>query len=61
LQELSKLEPGAFYLDRHPQQKHISFGGTAYSKDIAAQLFHKLMEAAGINSADSYCPGEVSA
>eukprot|EP00775_Hariotina_reticulata_P012698 gene12698-12829_t len=57
LEDASKLEPGAFYLDRQPQQKHLSLAGTNHSKGMAAQLFQKLMEVAGINSADTICPG----
>ena len=43
-QNESKLQPGAFYLDRSPQSKHLTWGGTAYGADKAEQLYKKLLE-----------------
>lgn len=34
--------PGGFYLDRAPQAKHLSMGGTAYSKCDVDQLWENL-------------------
>jgi hypothetical protein len=48
LQDESKLQPGAFYLDRSPQAKHLTLGGTQYSPQQAAELWQKLMQMAGL-------------
>jgi hypothetical protein len=48
LQDESKLQPGAFYLDRSPQAKHLTLGGTHYSPQQAAELWGKLMQLAGL-------------
>ncbi|MEW5304088.1 MAG: hypothetical protein WDW36_006722 [Sanguina aurantia] len=42
LQSPDKLEPGAFYLDRAPQTKHLPLGGTQYSKEEVDTLVKTL-------------------
>lgn len=37
-----KLEPGAFYLDREAQSKHLPFGGTGYTEADVETLIKKL-------------------
>lgn len=51
LQDASKLQPGALYLDRRPQPKHLSLGGTRYTPAQAAQLHRQLMGLAGLQVA----------
>eukprot|EP00967_Tisochrysis_lutea_P006062 scaffold7159_cov18-Tisochrysis_lutea.AAC.1 len=41
-QDEKKLVPGGFYLDRAPQAKHLSMGGTQYSKSELDQLMANL-------------------
>lgn len=48
LEDGSKLQPGAFYLDRQPQAKHLTLGGTKYSKQEAAELYEKVLALAGL-------------
>lgn len=48
LQDEAKLQLGAFYLDRSPQAKHLTLGGTHYSPQQAAQLWEQLMAMAGL-------------
>lgn len=48
-QEARKLEPGAFYLDRAPQAKHLTLSGTQYPDSAAAALVDKLMGLAGLD------------
>lgn len=48
LEDGSKLQPGAFYLDRQPQTKHLTLGGTKYSKQEAAELYDKVLALAGL-------------
>ncbi|KAF6260751.1 hypothetical protein COO60DRAFT_857255 [Scenedesmus sp. NREL 46B-D3] len=48
LEDEVKLQPGAFYLDRSPQIKHLTLGGTQYSPQQAADLWRKLMQMAGL-------------
>lgn len=48
LEDEAKLQPGAFYLDRSPQAKHLTLGGTHYSPQQAAQLWEQLMAMAGL-------------
>mmetsp|Transcript_2410 Transcript_2410/g.6213 ORF Transcript_2410/g.6213 Transcript_2410/m.6213 type:complete len:353 (-) Transcript_2410:373-1431(-) len=42
LEDEKKLVPGGFYLDRAPQAKHLSMGGTQYSKSELDQLMANL-------------------
>lgn len=42
LQDASALQPGAFYLDRTPQPKHLRFAGTEYGKQQVEQLWGTL-------------------
>lgn len=44
LEDTSKIEPGAYYLDRKPQAKHLSWfgGGTKYSEADVDQLMDVL-------------------
>jgi hypothetical protein len=53
LEETSKLQPGAFYLDRQLQTKHLTLGGTKYSKEQPAELYAKLLDMAGLSQASS--------
>jgi dehydrogenase/reductase SDR family protein 12 len=53
LEEASKLQPGAFYLDRQPQTKHLTLGGTKYSKEQPAELYAKLLDMAGLSQVSS--------
>lgn len=41
-QDESKLEGGAFYLDRAPQPKHLPLGGTSYSSAQVDKLWQEL-------------------
>jgi dehydrogenase/reductase SDR family protein 12 len=41
-QDGGKLEPGAFYLDRRPQHKHLALAGTKYSAADVDALWIKL-------------------
>lgn len=41
-QDADKLEPGAFYLDRRPQAKHLLFAGTKYSAADVDRLWAAL-------------------
>lgn len=50
LEDGSKLQPGAFYLDRQPQVKHLTLGGTKYSKQEAAELYEKVLALAGLQN-----------
>ena len=52
LEDGAKLQPGAFYLDRAPQAKHLTLGGTRYSSAQAADLYGRVLELAGLK------PGE---
>jgi hypothetical protein len=56
-QDASKLEPGAFYLDRVPQAKHLALSGTKYDAPRAAQLVDKLLGLAGLGGADGGAGG----
>lgn len=51
LEDASKLQPGAFYLDRQPQTKHLTLGGTRYSSEQAAELYGTLLKMAGLDQA----------
>jgi hypothetical protein len=42
LQDAGKLQPGAFYLDRRQQPKHLPLGGTSYSGADVDVLWQKL-------------------
>ena len=42
LQDGAKLQPGAFYLDRQPQPKHLALAGTKYSPADVDRLWAKL-------------------
>ncbi|GLI68163.1 hypothetical protein VaNZ11_012502 [Volvox africanus] len=42
LQDASALQPGAFYLDRAAQPKHLRFAGTQYSKQQVDELWSAL-------------------
>lgn len=42
LQDGSKLEPGAFYLDRQLQSKHLPLAGTGYSSADVDRLWAAL-------------------
>ncbi len=42
VKEAKSLEPGAFYLDRAPQSKHLPLAATGYSKEEAETLIKKL-------------------
>jgi hypothetical protein len=48
LQDDAKLVPGAFYLDRAPQEKHLSWGlgSTKYSTRDVDQLWANLLAVA---------------
>lgn len=48
LEDAAKLQPGAFYLDRQAQTKHLTLGGTKYSKEQAAELYQKVLDMAGL-------------
>jgi dehydrogenase/reductase SDR family protein 12 len=48
LEEARQLQPGAFYLDRQPQAKHLTLGGTKYSKAQAAELYAKVLAMANL-------------
>ncbi|KAI8476577.1 MAG: dehydrogenase/reductase SDR family member 12-like protein [Monoraphidium minutum] len=48
LEDAAKLEPGAFYLDRAPQVKHLRLSGTAYPSPRAAALVDGLLAMAGL-------------
>jgi dehydrogenase/reductase SDR family protein 12 len=45
-QDVAKLEPGAFYLDRQPQAKHLPLAGTKYSQEDVGRLVKALDTAA---------------
>ncbi|KAF8067317.1 DHRS12 [Scenedesmus sp. PABB004] len=49
LEDAAKLQPGAFYLDRAPQAKHLLLGGTGYSAADAAELWKRLTQLAGLD------------
>eukprot|EP00877_Chromochloris_zofingiensis_P002376 jgi/Chrzof1/12139/Cz06g22190.t1 len=51
LQDQDKLQPGAFYLDRAPQPKHLSLAGTQHTPQQAAELYDKLLRLAGTATA----------
>lgn len=42
LQDGDKLEPGGFYLDRHPQAKHLPLAGTKYGSADVDRLWAAL-------------------
>ena len=42
LQDGATLQPGAFYLDRQPQPKHLALAGTKYSPADVDRLWAKL-------------------
>ena len=42
LQDSAKLQPGAFYLDRQPQPKHLALAGTKYSPADVDRLWAQL-------------------
>ncbi len=43
-QDMDKLEAGAFYLDRQPRTKHLSwFAGTRYTEEQVDELWNKLV------------------
>lgn len=46
LQDMEKLEPGAFYLDRSPQAKHLALAGTRYAPAAVDRLWERLGEMA---------------
>jgi len=48
-QDASKLQPGAFYLDRAPAAKHLTLSGTSYPDSKAAELVDKLLGMAGLS------------
>lgn len=48
VKDAAKLQAGAFYLDRTPQPKHLTLGGTSYTPQQAADLYHKLLDMAGL-------------
>ena len=48
LADSTALQPGAFYLDRQPQAKHLTLGGTGYSSGEAAELYSKVLQMAGL-------------
>jgi dehydrogenase/reductase SDR family protein 12 len=61
LEDASKLQPGAFYLDRQPQEKHLTLGGTKYSKAQAAELYAKVLGMANLaqsQGADTAAAGD---
>lgn len=41
-QDMDKLEPGAFYLDRSPQSKHLMLAGTRYKPEAVDRLWERL-------------------
>ena len=41
-QDSDKLEPGAFYLDRRPQAKHLALAGTRYTPAQVDTLWARL-------------------
>ena len=41
-QDEAKLEDGAFYLDRTPAVKHLTFGGTTYTDAQVTKLWDQL-------------------
>ena len=43
LEDAAKLQPGAFYLDRAPQPKHLPLAGTQYTEADAARLWDVLV------------------
>ncbi|KAG2495647.1 hypothetical protein HYH03_006247 [Edaphochlamys debaryana] len=47
LQDSSKLERGAFYLDRTPQPKHLTLAGTSYPPEEADRLLESVMGLVG--------------
>jgi dehydrogenase/reductase SDR family protein 12 len=42
VEDAGKLQPGAFYLDRRQQPKHLPLGGTSYSGADVDVLWQKL-------------------
>lgn len=46
-QDPKSLEAGAFYLDRRPQPKHLTWGGTAYSQQQAEAVVDKIQALTG--------------
>ncbi|GBF91822.1 hypothetical protein Rsub_04927 [Raphidocelis subcapitata] len=50
LEDAAKLEGGAFYLDRAPQAKHLTWSGTEYDDSAAAALVDKLLGLAGLGA-----------
>ncbi len=42
VQDAAKLEPGAFYLDRQPQAKHLTLAGTKYGAADVDALWRQL-------------------
>lgn len=50
-QEASKLQPGAFYLDRTPQPLHLRWAGTSYTPQQVDTLYTNLLAKAGLQPA----------
>lgn len=42
VQDAAKLQPGAFYLDRQPQPKHLPLAGTKYTAADVDALWRQL-------------------
>lgn len=61
LEDSTTLQPGAFYLDRQPQAKHLTLGGTKYSKQEAAELYDKVLALAGLKQQGAAAAQEASA
>jgi hypothetical protein len=38
------IQGGEFYLDRSPQRKHLTMGGTKYSEEMVCKLVKRLDE-----------------
>lgn len=50
-QDASKLQPGAFYLDRTPQPLHLRWAGTSYTPQQVDTLYTTLLAKAGLQPA----------
>eukprot|EP00898_Chlorokybus_atmophyticus_P003864 jgi/Chlat1/4479/Chrsp29S04572 len=48
LADSAKLQPGGFYLDRQPQSKHLTLGGTHYGRKEVDRLWGRLREMGGL-------------
>lgn len=52
LADMAQLEPGALYLDRAVQHKHMFMAGTAYKPDAVDALWERLLELADLKGAE---------